>query len=621
MVENPRIDPRGERMAQQSSPPHPRLLRTGDRFGARRRLIVGAAVLALALGALAGAAGARDSRHAAAPVKGGTLKLLGTGDIFNLDTVSAYYTVSSLLERAFTRQLVSYPNAPGFLDSIKVVPDIATAIPTNGNGLSADGKTYTFKLRSGVMWNTAPARAVTAADFVLEFKMLCNPAAPNAAPGYFTSTIVGMKAYCDGFAKVKGTVPAIAAYVKTHPLAGVVAKDPQTLVFRLLNPAPDFLNILAMGFCSARPVEYMKYVPDGAPMRQHMLSDGPYAITKYVPGKSMNLDRNPAWKQSSDPLRHAYVDHIAITEGLSSTSVQQQIEAGTGHMEWDLQPPAQDLPRLISSADKGLILGPSGPYAVATGYYIAMNEWAGVMKKKLVRQAVATGINKNAIVQISGGPKVNASTNQMILPGNVGYVDKFNAYPANTGGGNPAAAKALLKQAGYPNGLAIKELCSTNDPYPRICQSIQSSLNLAGFKVTIVPVTQADFYGKYLTQPSTAKRGVWDIAPPGWIPDWFGNNGRSTLQPIMTAPGPGASDYSGYDNPVTTALIDKALTAPSQAAAAKLWSQANIQTMKDAATVPLNSQKWPVYYSAAHVQGCNFFFFTLSCDPTNVWLQ
>jgi peptide/nickel transport system substrate-binding protein len=335
----------------------------------------------------------------------------------------------------------------------------------------------------------------------------------------------------------------------------------------------------------------------------------------------MTLDRNPAWQQGSDPLRHAYVDHISITEGLSSTSVQQQLEAGTGHMEWDIQPPAQDLPRLISSNDKGLILGPSGPYAVATGYYLAMNEWVGVMKNKLVRQAVATGVNKNAIVQISGGPKVNALANQMILPGNVGYVDKFNAYPANTGGGNPTAAKALLKKAGYPNGVAIKELCSTNDPYPRICQSIQSSLNLAGFKVTIVPVTQADFYGKYLTQPSTAKRGVWDIAPPGWIPDWFGNNGRSTLQPIMTAPGPGASDYSGYNSPVTTALIDKALTAPSQAAAAKLWSKANIQTMKDAATVPLNSQKWPVYYSAAHVQGCVFFFFALSCDPTNVWLQ
>ena len=36
--------------------------------------------------------------------------------------------------------------------------------------------------------------------------------------------------------------------------------------------------------------------------------------------------------------------------------------------------------------------------------------------------------------------------------------------------------------------------------------------------------------------------------------------------------------------------------------------------MKDAATVPLNSQKWPIYHSS-RVQGCNFFFFTLSLRP------
>ena len=73
-----------------------------------RRFVAAVAVLAVALAALmatTGVAGARDGGQAATPTKGGTLKLLGTGDIFNLDTVSAYYTVSSLLERAFTRQL------------------------------------------------------------------------------------------------------------------------------------------------------------------------------------------------------------------------------------------------------------------------------------------------------------------------------------------------------------------------------------------------------------------------------------------------------------------------------------------------------------------------------------
>ena len=91
-----------------------------------------------------------------------------------------------------------------------------------------------------------------------------------------------------------------------------------------------------MGFSSARPVEYMKYVPDSAEFRQHTISDGPYQIAKYVPGKEFQLDRNPAWDPKTDPLRHAYVDHIKVTEGLTQDSVQQQIEAGTADMEWDV---------------------------------------------------------------------------------------------------------------------------------------------------------------------------------------------------------------------------------------------------------------------------------------------
>jgi ABC-type transport system substrate-binding protein len=606
-------------------PQHPSILQSP--IGSMRRRqgawlsALAVALAAVVLAALTITGNAHAGTRAETPTRGGTLKLLGTSDIFNIDTVSAYYTVSNLLERAWTRQLVSYENAPTFPGSIKLVADIAAALPTNGNGISADGKTYTFHIRQGVMWDTSPPRQVTADDFVREFKMLCNPVAPVGAPGYFTSTIVGMKAYCAGFAKVKKPdVAGIASYVSGHQLAGVVATDPSTLIFKLLQPAADFLNILTMGFASARPAEYEKYLPDSAQLRQNTVADGPYKIASYTATKGFTLERNPAWNQSSDPLRHAYVDHITITEGLSSTSVQQQLEAGTGDMEWDIQPPSQDLPRLISAKDAGLILGPTGPYYVGIGYYLALNQYAGAMKKKLVRAAVATAVNKNAIVQILGGSKVNVISNQIILPGNVGYVPGFNAFPANTGGGNPAASKKLLAQAGYPNGLAVKMLTSTSDPGPRVAQALQSSLNAGGFKVTLVPVTQSDYYGKYLTQPSTAKRGVWDIALPGYIPDWFGNNGRSIVQPLFTNPGLASTDWDGYNNPTENALVDKALTARTPAQANKLWAQAQTFVMKDAGYVPVNVQKWPIYHSP-RLQGCNFFWYTLSCDVTNVWLK
>ena len=480
-----------------------------------RAALVLAAALAVAL-AVAAAGGRADSARSAAPTKGGTLVMLGQSDIFNLDTTSGYYTVNNILYRSYARQLLSYPDSASFPTQIKLVPDMATAVPTASNGgITNGGKTYTLHIKPGIKWNSSPPRQVTGADFVREFKLLCNPASPTGAPGYYTSTIVGMKAYCDGFAKVKGTAPAIAAYVNRHPLAGVSAPNALTVRFRLVAPAPDFPNILAMSFSSARPVEYMKYVPDSAPMRQHTLSDGPYEISSYAPTKSFTLVRNSAWNAKTDPLRKAYVDKMTVTEGLTQDSVQQQIQAGTGDLEWDVTPPTQDLPQLISSKDEGLIIGPSGPADVALNVYLALNQYAGPFKKKLVRQAAEYAVNKNAVVQIYGGPEIAAAANQVILPGSVGYIPNYNPYPNKNGVGDPAMSKKLLARAGYPNGVSIKLLYSTNDPAPRVAQSLQSSLQLGGFKVKLVSATQSDFYGKYMLNPSTAKRDVWDIAPPG----------------------------------------------------------------------------------------------------------
>jgi ABC-type transport system substrate-binding protein len=583
----------------------------------RRKLIPATALAVMSLGLAA--IGGPSAASAATPTRGGTLTILGQSDVFNLDTVSAYYTVSSFLERMFTRQLFGYPDASTFSAEEVVAPDVATVIPTTSNGGITDGgKTYTVHIKHGVMWNTSPPRQVTSDDFVREFKMLCNPASPVGAPGYFETTIVGMASYCTNFAKVKDTVSAIDAFETSTPLSGVSAPNPSTLVFHLMEPSTDFVNILTLGFDSARPVEYMKYLPDSAQFRQNTLSDGPYQITSYSPGKGYTLDRNPAWSQSTDTLRHAYVDKVVITEGLTAENVQEQLQAGTGDMEWDVTPPTQDLPGLEGSSN--LVIGPPGNYYVSLNLYLALNQYAGPFTNKLVREAAAYAVNKNAAVQIAGGPKIAGVANQPIIPGNTGYIPGYNPYPDNNGNGDPAKSKALLKQAGYPNGVKVKLLYSTTPPQPRWAESVQSSLDLAGFHVSLVPETQAAFYGSYLENPSTSKRDVWDLATPGWIPDWFGNNGRSTLEPLFTVPGNGSNDFGGYNDPKTDSLINKALAAPSESTGAGLWSQAERQIMGDVGAIPVVYQKWAVYHSSA-VQGCTFWWFGLNCDPTNVWLS
>lgn len=575
---------------------------------------------ALALAACGNPGGGGTGPGSSQAVKGGTLKLLGTADVDHLDTSSAYYTATYSIERAFTRQLVSYAITSDYQQTLQVTPDVATVLPTTGNGGITDGgKTYTIHLRNGVTWDTSPARQVTAGDFVREFKLLCNPAQPAGAPSYFTSTIAGMKDYCDGFANVDATASAIKQYVDGHSLQGVTAPNDSTIVFHLLNPASDFLNILAMPFSSARPDEYMSYVPDSADLRSHTISDGPYKITSYTANKEIDLARNPHWNQSSDPLRGAYVDKMVITEGLQGQNVQQELQAGTGDVEWDVPAPFQDIPQLVASHDPNLVIGPSGS-ADVTINYLVMNEYTGPMKNEALRQAAEYAVNKNNIVQIYGGPKIAQPATQMILPGNTGYDAGFNPWPDKGGAGDVAKAKQLMTQAGFPNGVDVKLLYGSNDPNPKVAQSLQASLGQAGFHVTLVPAQQGDFYGNDLENLNYTKAGNWDMAIPGWIPDWMGNNGRTVLQPLFTAPGNGSTDYGGYDNSKVDDLVSKALSTASASQAGSYWQQADEQIMKDSAAVPLDVQKWPVYH-ASRVQNCAFDWLDLNCDLVNVWIK
>ncbi|HEY7144817.1 MAG TPA: ABC transporter substrate-binding protein, partial [Streptosporangiaceae bacterium] len=109
---------------------------------------------------------------AGTPKSGGTLNLLGVGDVDYMDYNISYYTIGYLGQRQWVRGLYAYPAVPG--KTTTPMPDLATAAPVVSNG----GKTYAVTLRTGAMWDTSPATPVTAADAVLGLKRSCNPAQP-----------------------------------------------------------------------------------------------------------------------------------------------------------------------------------------------------------------------------------------------------------------------------------------------------------------------------------------------------------------------------------------------------------------------------------------------------------
>ncbi|MDX6247187.1 MAG: peptide/nickel transport system substrate-binding protein [Kribbellaceae bacterium] len=589
---------------------------------ATRRLatatIVAAMALTLAACNTTGTTSGGTSTSAGAAVTGGTLNMLGAGDVDYMDPNISYYSVGYLNLRMWSRQLFTYPAQPGGKNTTPVA-DLATQIPTMDNGgVSADGKTFTIQIRSGAKWNTTPARQITAADMVLGVKRTANPVQPFGGIPDFASLIVGYQSFQAGFAKVAKTPAAIQAYIDKTPLPGVVAKDATTVVFHLTKPATYFVDMLTLPALSPAPVEALKYLPASTQLGNNFPSDGPYKVDSWVPTKSITYSRNPAWDASTDQVRKAYVDKIVVNETVSQDSVQQQLQTGTASadMEFDVAPPPSQLPALIAKKDPNLSLGDtasSNPYVVYNTVSPNNNK---ALANPLVRQAISYAINRANVLQVLGGPTINPPLTH-VLPDVITGSKQIDPYP-----NNPDKAKQMLAAAGYPH-LTLKFLYrNASEGSSKAFQTIQQDLTKAGITVVGVPSPNADFYVKYLQVPTIAKQGVWDLSLAGWGADWYGNAALSFFNPLFSGEPsfpPIGSNYGLYNDPTTNGLIQQAIAAPTTDQAATLWAQADARVMEQAAIFPLTNPK-QANYRASQVNNAVYVPSMQNFDPTNVWL-
>jgi peptide/nickel transport system substrate-binding protein len=592
---------------------------------APKRYVMLSAALLAAAGLAACSSSAKSSAPAATssssttPQSGGTLHIVSASGPDHLDTVPAYYTVDYQLERAYTRQLVQYPTVPapttasaGWTTDTTPVADVATVVPTAANGgVTDNGTLYTFHIRPGVDWNTAPARQVTSQDFLREWKAMCNPVSPVGNPTYYYAAVVGMQAFCtaeSAFFAIKSNAPTaanIANYQNSHNITGITTPDSMTISFKLTSAISDFLYMMAMPFDSARPVEYDAYVPNSLQLDQHTISDGPYQISSYIPGKSITLVRNPAWKQSTDPLRHQYVSQIIDTLGVTSAQTQlSDLQAGTQDViDSDTPINPASIPQLVASKASNFQIWPDSdlfPYVV---FNLRSPDSGAAAGKLLVRQAVEYGLDKAAAVKAIGGPDVAQVTNTVIPPGNVGYQD-YNLYPDDNGQGNIAMCKTDLAKAGYPKGVSLTYMYENDSSDTRIFTAIQASLAPCGITLVSKPEPGSSIFVDLGNAPENNKAGQWDLGQAIWFPDWFGNNGRTVIQALFQGPNCVINTVNDgcYDNATVNSLITQAEGASSLSAAGSFWHQADMQIMSDAAIVPIMSQDTAVY-SSSRIRG------------------
>jgi peptide/nickel transport system substrate-binding protein len=544
------------------------------------------------------------------PAKGGTLNVLSSTDTDYLDPNVTYYSYGYEMVHPWARGLYAYENEEG--KQFDVIPDIATAAPE----VSADGKTVTVTLRDGVFWNTSPKRAVTAEDAVRGIKTACNPAQPFGGLPNFDFLIEGYQKFCSGFAKVDTTAKAIADYTEKTDLPGVVATDPTTVVFHLTQAASFFPSMLALPTFSPRPVEMDAYVPASTQAAQHTVADGPYQVQSYQPTKSIVFTRNPVWDSATDNVRKAWVDTIKVNMTITDRSVglKQQL-AGTPTADLcELCVGATDLPSLLQ--DPGL----SVQSEVASNPYIIFNTQSpnnsGALGKVEVRQALSYALNRDHLLQVAGGTRLNVALTH-VLPAQIHGSKDIDLYP-----NNPTKAKSMLSDAGV-SGLKLKFLYRpSSESSKKMFQVVQQDLGQIGVKVTGVPAQDADFYTKYLQRPDSAKAGQWDLSLAGWGPDWYGDAALSFFGPLFDGRilPPASSDFGLFNDDTVNACIDKAKNAKSVDEANTTWGECDEDVMKAAAFFPITNPNTPLYHPP-FVHHTVFMPVYQDYDWTNVWLD
>ena len=138
-------------------------------------------------------------------------------DVDSMDPALAYDPLLWQMLYATCAKLLNYPDKAGLAGS-ELVPEVAQSLPAR----SADGKTYTFTIRSGFRFSPPSTERVTAQTFKHTIERTLNPAMKSPAASA-AADIVGAGAYMAG---------------KTAHIAGVTARA-NTLTIRLTDPAPN----------------------------------------------------------------------------------------------------------------------------------------------------------------------------------------------------------------------------------------------------------------------------------------------------------------------------------------------------------------------------------------------
>ncbi|OLL33409.1 ABC transporter substrate-binding protein [Burkholderia sp. SRS-W-2-2016] len=365
----------------------------------------------------------------------------------------------------------------------KVVPALADKWE-----VSADGLTYTFHLRPNVQFQTTdyfkPTRALNADDVIFTFDRMLNDSNPwhkvTGASGFPHAQSMGLPKLIKAITKV----------------------DENTVKFELNEPNATFVSILTMGFASIYSAEYADQLLKAGKqvdLNAKPIGTGPFVLKSYTKDAVIRYDANPGYWGAKPKIERLI---YAITP--DATVRAQKVKAGECQIA--LSPKPQDL--ADAKKDKSLAIVQTPAFMTA---FVALNTQQKPLDNQKVRAALNMAFDRTAYLKAVFDNTATPAVNPF-PPNTWSYNHSIKGWPYD-----PAKAKALLAQAGFPNGFSttiwVRPNGSVLNPSPKAgAEMLQADFAKIGVKAEVKVIE----WGELIKQ---AKQGQHDTLFMGWAGD------------------------------------------------------------------------------------------------------
>lgn len=453
-----------------------------------------------------------------------TLSLGSLGaDVSQLDPHYAANTTDRTIVAWMFNALVRFK--PGSTDPALIEPDLAESWES-----TPDKLVWTFHLRKGVQWQKGYGE-VTAEDVVFSLKKSADKATSAYAPDY--------------------------AAIKS-----VEAVDPYTVKITLDHLVPSFLGSVA-NYSGGFIVPKKAWEEKGANFTRDPVGSGPFEVSEISSGQSIKFKAHEGYFRGAPKIKEVTFRFLpeAASRDLAFNAGEIDAAAGVQNKNW--------LQRMTKAP--GAVVDVYAPAELAQ---LHLNMTKPPLDNLKVRQALAMAIDGAQLVQFQGAEFTSAATS-VVPSNNLGYI-RDNGLPSY----DPAKAKALLAEAGYPNGITLPMINSQEGGLNGQALVAQAQFAEIGVKIDLQPVEHATYHqlirkdASSVVLYSAARFPVADV----YLSQFF--YGPSSIGE------PGAVTNFSHCNAADAEIL-AAKSEPDTARQLELWATAQKKIIAAACSIPL----------------------------------